>query len=70
MAYAQPASTFDEIARPFAWLALFAFLTGFAISLAVHLGQAAGVRDDGPALRPSIVRDAPQGAGWNAPKAI
>ena len=46
-------------------------LTADVLSLVTdYVGQAAGVRNDGPALRPSIVRDAPQGAGWNAPKAI
>jgi hypothetical protein len=70
MSFAQPATNLAEVARPFAWIAAVAFLTGFLLSLAVHLGQLAGAHDAGPILRPTIVETAPQGAEWNTEKAI
>jgi hypothetical protein len=70
MSFAHPATNLADLARPFAWIAAVAFLTGFLLSLAVHLGQVAGARDAGPILRPTIVDTAPQGAEWNIRKAI
>ena len=70
MSFAQPATNHADIARPFAWIAAAAFLTGFLLSLAVHLGQVAGAHDAAPILRPSIVDTGSQGDAWNAKKAI
>ena len=70
MSFAHPATNLADIARPFAWIAAVAFLTGFLLSLAAHLGQVAGAHDAGPILRPSVVETAPQGAEWDTRKAI
>jgi hypothetical protein len=70
MSFARPATNLADMARPFAWIAAVAFLTGFLLSLAVHLGQVAGARDAGPILRPTIIDTARQGPGWNAMKTI
>jgi hypothetical protein len=70
MSFAHPATNLADVARPFAWIAAVAFLTGFLLSLAVHLGRVAGAHDAAPILRPTIVDTGPQGAEWNARKAI
>ena len=70
MSFADPATNLADVTRPFAWIAAVAFLTGFLLSLAAHLGQVAGAHDAGPILRPTIVQTAPQGAEWNTRKPI
>jgi hypothetical protein len=70
MSFAHPASSLAGVARPWVWISAVAFLTGFLLSLAAHLGQVAGARDAGPILRPTIVDTAPQPDLWNAKKAI
>ena len=70
MSFAHPDTNLADIARPFAWIAAVAFLTGFLLSLAAHLGQVAGAHDAAPILRPTIVDTAPHGTSWNLRKAI
>ena len=69
MSFAEPVTNLADVARPFAWIAAAAFLTGFLLYLAVHLGQVAGAHDAGPILRPPVEVSAPAGA-WNLRKAI
>lgn len=69
MSFAHPDIRLADMARPFAWIAAVAFLTGFLLGLAVYLGQVAGARA-GPTLRPALIHTAPQGPGWNAVKSI
>jgi hypothetical protein len=69
-AFAHPDTNLADIARPFAWIAAVAFLTGFLLSLAAHLGQVAGAHDAAPILRPTIVGAAPHGTALNLRKTI
>jgi hypothetical protein len=70
MSFAHPDTNLSDIARPFAWIAAMAFLAGFLLSLAAHLGHVAGAHDAAPILRPTIAGAAPHGTAWNLRKAI
>jgi hypothetical protein len=61
-----PASNLSEIARPFAWLAAFAFLVGFVGYLA--LGRPAAAAGEG--ARQELIASGPASKAWNLPKKI
>jgi hypothetical protein len=70
MPLAHPSTNLADIARPFAWIAAMAFLTGFLFSLALHRGRDADAPGGSPVPGTNVVGPAPQGAGWDRPKAI
>jgi hypothetical protein len=61
-----PAANLLEIARPFAWLAAFAFLVGFVSYLAVGRPAAAAAQD----RLQTVAASGPSSAEWNLPKKI
>jgi len=62
-----PATNVFEIARPFAWLAAFAFLVGFVSYLALGRPAAAAAQH---VQRSAIVASGPSSQDWNLPKRI
>lgn len=61
-----PAANLFEIARPFAWLAAFAFMVGFVSYLALGRPVSATLQDGSQ----SIAVSGPASADWNLPKRI
>ena len=59
-------SALDDL-KPFAWLALVAFLVGFMSYLVLGAGSNAAARED---RRPMPVASAPTSDEWNLPKRI
>lgn len=51
MSHSRQAPT--DIVRPFLWLAIFAFLIGFSLALAVGYSQVASIRNQAPTTWPA-----------------